>query len=140
MNRASRFALLLVTSSVLAVAAVAAADPLPFWKVPPRPARTPRAPVPSFAATGVYGGFIGNQVTIDGVNYTLRQKTQPYMVGTGLVSMSDVPIGSHVYATVVGSEQSGVIWGLIVRPAGEDRGTRGGDLPPARVWSEDAPR
>lgn len=139
MNRASRFALLLVTSSLLAVAAVATADPLPFWKVPPRPARVPRTPVPSFNATGVYGGFVGNQVTIDGVNYTLRQKTQPYLIGTGLVSMSDVPIGSSVFATVVGSDQSGVIWGLIVRPAGEERAARG-ELPPARVRSEDAPR
>lgn len=139
MTRTSKFVLQLAMLSLLTVASAAAADPFILGRGPARPQRAPRVPVPSFAATGVYGGYIGDQVTIDGVAYTLRQKTQPYLIGRGLVTMPEVPIGSTVYATVVGSETSGIIWGLIVRPADDNRQPR--DMTGfARLRSESAPR
>ncbi len=139
MTRTSKFVLQLATLSLLTIAVAASADPLNLGRGPARPQRAPRVPVPSFAATGVYGGYVGDQVNIDGATYTLRQKTQPYLIGRGLISMSEIPIGSRVYATVVGSETSGVIWGLIVRPADEERQPR--DMTgQARLRPESAPR
>lgn len=140
MNRASKFVLPVFTLALLSLAVAASADPFDMLRGPARPQRTPRVQPPGFNATGIYGGVIGDQVSIDGVTYTLRQKTQPYLIGTGLVSMSDIPIGSRVYATVLGTSQSGVIWGLIVRPADEDRKARADMTGYARVHDENAPR
>lgn len=143
MTRTSKLALRFAALAMLVIAPAALAEPPSLFNLharPPRSQRPQRVQQPGFQTMGVYGGQIGDQVLIDGTPYLLRQKTQPYLVGRGLISMSEIPIGSSVFATIVGTPQSGVVWQLIVRPADEDRGKREDMTRPATLRSESAPR
>lgn len=140
MTRESKLAVRIVVVAALCAATTAFADPLSLFRQPARPQRPPRVETPGFTSAGIYGGMIGDQLLVDGTSYTLRAKTQPYLVGRGPISVQEIPIGAHVFVTVVGNGQGSAIWGIVVRPADEDRPGAGAMLKPASVRSADAPR
>jgi hypothetical protein len=78
-----------------------------------------------FTTAGVYGGVTGDQVIVDGVSYNLRPGTQAYLIGTGLVPIMSVSIGSRIQVSGVGSLEAGTVNTLIVRPSEEDRAATG---------------
>jgi hypothetical protein len=118
MTRTSRLALQLAVLLLMTVVCSAQADPIMPWS---RSAHPQRPLPPNFGVAGVYGGVVGDQLTIDGMSYHLRPNTQAYVLGVGLVPVMSLPIGSHVFATGVGSMESGSVASLVVRPADEER-------------------
>lgn len=118
MNKTPKLALALSALMLLTFAAHAGAYTVMPWSKPTPPRRLMP---PTFTAAGVYGGIVGDMLTIDGVSYRLRPNTDAYLIGVGAVAMPMVPIGSHVFACGVGAADTGVIWNFVVRPADEDR-------------------
>jgi hypothetical protein len=118
MNRIPNLALLLAALLFLTVAPASRAH---AGAPSAKDARPHRLASPSFTLSGVYGGIVQSQMTIDGVSYRVRPDTRAYLLGVGLVPMMSVPIGSRVFVTGVGSTDAGTIWTLIARPANEEQ-------------------
>jgi hypothetical protein len=72
-----------------------------------------------FTVSGVVSGVLNGQVIIDGVAYPVGESPQVFQIGAGMIKLSELPIGSRVYATGATVGQSGLLRMLIVRPADE---------------------
>ncbi len=74
---------------------------------------------PTFAYSGAYSGSIGSQVNIGEYGFWISPKTTVYQIGSGLVPLSQLPIGTVVYAT--GTDKGGLrtVMVLIARPSAE---------------------
>ncbi len=140
MTRVSQLVLRIVVLASLAAATAAVAEPFSMFRQPPRPQKPPRVETPGYTFSGTYGGMIGEQVLVDGTTYVLRAKTEPYLLGTGLIKWQEVPIGARVVVSVFSGSQGTLVWGVVVRPANEALTKPGDALPAARVRSQTAPR
>lgn len=106
-------ALLLATS----FAAVAHADLLQWQPgARPRTAPAPRRHI-TYEVAGIYGGSFSGSITIDGTPYPVSPGTSVYRVGVGRVPLSQLPIGSRIYAVGQGVRGQGPIRSLVARPA-----------------------
>ena len=95
----------------LTVAASAQAD-LRSWN---KPAPVRHRP-PTFDVSGVYTGTLYRQVVIDGMTYTLANSPVVYKVGVGRIELSELPIGSRVFASGQAVGSTGLVDLLIARP------------------------
>ena len=137
MNRTMKLALPLGALLLLVLVVSAGAHTVMPWS---KPAPPHRLLTPSFTAAGIFGGVIGDQVSIDSVSYRMQPMTQAYVLGEGLVPMMSVPIGSHVFAIGSGMAETGAIWNLVVRPGDEERPIVDDGSQNVRVLSDDRPR
>ncbi len=93
---------------------------------------------PTFEIGGVYTGVVNGTISIDGVGYPIAPNAPVYLIGTGPVPISMVPIGNRIYATGHGTLGSNVIEMLVARPINDE--SRSGTLPEVIVVPPNAPR
>jgi len=85
-----------------------------------RPRQAPvRRATPSFDVSGVYGGVLSGRLVIDNLAYPLGSAVQVYQLGVGKVGLSDLAIGSRVFASGLRIGDTGSVLMVIARPANE---------------------
>lgn len=127
MNRTQK--LILAAASLMLAGTTLAAHAFPIRAWSPPPQRVRRQPVQSFTFAGRFNGVFDGQVSIDGRGFTIKPNLQAYVVGSGLVPMSWVPIGSRVTVSGRGTADAGTIVSITVRPADEEKAD-GTDMAP----------
>lgn len=117
MKRIPEVPVLMLAAALLAAAAVAPAHAdLLNWK---RPANLPPPRPASFAFSGNYGGTLNGQLLMGAESLPMATSMTVYQLGTGVIALGDVPIGSRVFVSGVVTSGSNVVQAMIVRPMNE---------------------
>jgi hypothetical protein len=119
--------------ALLPVSVVQAEEPSPWRR------SAARRPPAAFEVAGAFGGVLAGRVHIGGVDYPMSPTLQVYQLGTGLVPIDQIPIGTVVYASGAGRAETGSVSTLIARPVDETSG-RAHRAPRARERDTNRPQ
>jgi hypothetical protein len=116
-NRTSIYLSAALLTVLAAIPVADAAADSGFWR-----GRTiTRHPSPGFDVSGEFTGTLGGEILLAGVSYRLASDAVVYEIGRGLLPLGTMVVDRHVFLSGLGSDESGLIRMVIVRPPDDPR-------------------
>ena len=114
----NRTGILLSAALAFALTAISVANTGADSRLPRGRAAASR-PSQSFDVSGVFTGVFGREIQLGTASYRLAPNAMVYEIGRGLLPLGTLVTDRYVFLSGLGSEDAGLVYMVIVRPAAE---------------------